>query len=83
MGVAVIVSTSTSVLSFLMLSLCCTPKRCSSSTTSSPRSLNTMPSVSRRWVPITQSTSPDFRPSTTVRACAGPRNRDSTSTLIG
>ena len=39
-GVALSVSTSTSVRSFLIRSLCCTPKRCSSSTTSSPRFLN-------------------------------------------
>ena len=39
-GVAVSVSTSTSARSCLIRSLCCTPKRCSSSTTSSPRSLN-------------------------------------------
>ena len=42
MGDAVKVSTSTSVLNFLMVSLWLTPKRCSSSTTSSPRSLNLM-----------------------------------------
>ena len=53
-GVADIVSTSTLVFSFLIDSLCWTPKRCSSSTTSSPRSLNFRPSASRRWVPITQ-----------------------------
>ena len=45
MGVAVIVSTSTLVRSFLMASLCCTPKRCSSSMTSRPRSLNSTPST--------------------------------------
>ncbi len=39
-GVAVRVSTSTCVRSCLIRSLCFTPKRCSSSTTSSPRSLN-------------------------------------------
>ena len=38
-GVAVSVSTSTCVRSFLRRSLCVTPKRCSSSTTTSPRSL--------------------------------------------
>ena len=37
-GVAVSVSTSTVFFSCLMRSLCATPKRCSSSTTSSPRS---------------------------------------------
>ena len=39
-GVAVSVSTSTFVRISLMRSLCCTPNRCSSSTTSRPRSLN-------------------------------------------
>ena len=39
-GVAVSVSTSTSVFSCLIASLWLTPKRCSSSTTSRPRSLN-------------------------------------------
>ena len=39
-GLAVSVSTSTPVASFFTASLCVTPKRCSSSTTSSPRSLN-------------------------------------------
>ena len=43
-GVAVSVSTSTFVRHSLIRSLCCTPKRCSSSTTSSPRSLNAMSS---------------------------------------
>ena len=40
-GVAVIVSTSTFLRSCLIFSLCATPKRCSSSTTSRPRSRNT------------------------------------------
>ena len=39
-GVAVSVSTSTFARSRLIFSLCCTPKRCSSSITSSPRSLS-------------------------------------------
>ncbi len=41
-GDAVIVSTSTLVLNFFMVSLWLTPKRCSSSTTSRPKSLNLM-----------------------------------------
>ena len=56
MGVAVRVSTSTSVRICLMRSLCVTPKRCSSSTISSPRSLNATSLLSRRCVPITRST---------------------------
>jgi hypothetical protein len=35
-----------------------TPNRCSSSTTTSPRSANLMSLLSRRWVPISTSTSP-------------------------
>ena len=42
-GFAVSVSTSTPVASAFTASLCETPKRCSSSTTSSPRSLNLTP----------------------------------------
>ena len=75
-GVAVSVSTSTLTLSFFIASLCCTPKRCSSSTTSRPRSLNLTSLVSRRWVPITQSTSPVRSPSITALAWALVRNRD-------
>ena len=71
MGVADMVSTSTSVRSFLMDSLCWTPKRCSSSMTSRPRSLNSMPSTSSRWVPMTQSTSPVFNPATTALRLRG------------
>ena len=62
-GVAVSVSTSTLCFSFFIVSFACTPKRCSSSTTSKPRSLNSTPSCSSRCVPITQSTSPFFKPS--------------------
>ncbi len=40
MGVALSVSTSMFFLMAFSFSLCLTPKRCSSSTTSSPRSLN-------------------------------------------
>ena len=58
-GVAVRVSTSTSAWSALIGSLWPTPKRCSSSTTSSPRFLNFRSWASSRWVPMTTSTSPD------------------------
>ena len=83
MGVAVSVRTSTSARNCLMDSLCDTPKRCSSSTTSSPSFLKVMSPDSRRWVPITTSTSPVARRSTTERAWAAVRNRDSTSTFTG
>ena len=61
-GVAVSVSTSTWLRSCLMRSLCVTPKRCSSSTTSSPRSLNVTSLDSSRCVPITTSTEPSCKP---------------------
>ena len=69
-GVAVIVRTSTCARSFFRRSLCATPNRCSSSTTTSPRSLNPMSADSRRWVPITTSIAPRRRSSTT-RSCSG------------
>ena len=83
MGVAVSVRTSTPVASFLIASLWLTPKRCSSSMTSRPRSLKRMSSLSSRWVPMTRSTSPEATPFTTCRACAAVRKRDSTSTRTG
>ena len=58
MGVAVSVSTSTDCFIFLMASLWATPKRCSSSTTSRPRFLNSTSLASSRWVPTITSTSP-------------------------
>src|ERR1019366_5600953 len=57
-GVADMVSTSTSVRICLMRSLWRTPKRCSSSTTSRPRSANFTSFDSRRCVPIRMSTLP-------------------------
>ena len=55
MGVAESVSTSTARLISLMCSLCATPKRCSSSTMSRPRFLNSMFFCSSLCVPITRS----------------------------
>ena len=66
-GVAESVSTSTSARSALMRSLCCTPNRCSSSTTSRPRSLNATSSESSRCVPMTTSTSPLATPGDDLR----------------
>ena len=57
-GVADIASTSTEVRSALSCSLCSTPKRCSSSMTTSPRSLNRTSLDRMRWVPMTRSTEP-------------------------
>ena len=82
-GVAVSVSTSTSVRICLMRSLCFTPKRCSSSMTTSPRSLNCTSFCSRRCVPMTTSTSPVASCATTSRCSAGVRKRDSISTRTG
>ena len=82
-GVADMVSTSTSWRSRFMASLCCTPKRCSSSTMSRPRSLKRTLSCSSRCVPMTQSTSPDSRPAITFLASDAVRKRESTSTRTG
>ena len=68
-GVAVIVSTSTLARNCLSRSLCATPKRCSSSTTSRPRSLKATSLPSSRWVPITTSTLPSFA-SCTICFCS-------------
>ena len=51
-GVAVSVSTCTSARSCFSFSLCATPKCCSSSTISRPRSLNLIALPSSAWVPI-------------------------------
>ena len=57
-GVADMVSTSTSLRSCFSRSLWRTPKRCSSSTMTSPRLLNFTSFDSRRCVPIAMSSSP-------------------------
>ena len=67
-GVADIDSTSTAVRMRLSCSLCSTPKRCSSSTMISPRSLNRMSGLSSRWVPTTMSTLPSAMPRMTSAA---------------
>ncbi len=82
-GLAVSVSTSTPSAMRLTASLCVTPKRCSSSTTRSPRSLNCTSWASRRWVPTTTSTLPSASPCTTLRCWAGERKRLSSSTRTG
>ena len=76
-GVAVIVSTSTRLRICLMRSLCATPKRCSSSTTSSPRSRNCTSFDSSRCVPTMISTLPAFRSSSVCFCSAfGPEPAD-------
>ncbi|CAB4335276.1 unannotated protein [freshwater metagenome] len=57
-GVADIAKTSTVVRIFFSDSFCSTPKRCSSSTTTKPKSLKTTSCDNKRWVPITTSTLP-------------------------
>ena len=61
-GLALRVKTSTPMERALIASLCVTPNRCSSSTTSSPRSLKATFSDSSRCVPMTTSTLPSLQP---------------------
>jgi len=82
-GVAVRVSTSTSLRSFFSCSLCFTPKRCSSSTTTSPRSLNETSAESKRWVPMITSTLPSRARCRISRICFSSRSRETISTVTG
>lgn len=82
-GVADMVSTSTLARSFFSCSLCSTPKRCSSSTITRPRSLNLVSEENSRWVPMTTSTEPANRPSRTALASESLWNRDSAFTVTG
>ena len=83
MGVAERVRQSTLVLSCLRRSLAATPKRCSSSITSRPRSAKSTSFESSRWVPISTSTWPRCRrPSTCLTSRAG-RKRETISTVTG
>ena len=83
MGVADSVSVSTCSVRWRSFSLWVTPKRCSSSMMSRPRSLNSTLLASSLWVPMSRSTLPAFTRSSTSLTCAGVRNRDSTSTVTG
>jgi len=83
MGVAVSVSTSTLSFSVFRRSLWRTPKRCSSSTMSSPRSLNFTSSERSRWVPMTMSTSPFAMRCTSAASSFVLRKRDNTSMRTG
>src|SRR5262245_4119401 len=67
----------------LRCSLCSTPKRCSSSTITRPRSLNETPAHSSRCVPITMSIEPSASPRTTSFASLSVWNLDSALTTIG
>ena len=82
-GVAESVSTSTPWDSALMCSLWATPKRCSSSTTSSPRFLKLTSLDSSRCVPMTRSHLPFFSSSSTFALCAPVRKRLRTSMVTG
>ena len=81
MGVAESVSTSTCSRMFLSCSLCCTPKRCSSSMTTMPRSWGLTSADSRRCVPMSTSTEPPAKPSSARLCWAGVTNLESTATL--
>ena len=83
MGVALIASTSTFVRICFSFSLCSTPKRCSSSIMTRPRSLKLMLSERIRWVPITTSTAPEAISSVIWRDSFGFWKRESTLILIG
>ncbi len=82
-GVAVRVSTCTSARRALSASLCLTPKCCSSSTITRPRSLNWTCLDSTAWVPMTISISPDARPARVSAASAAGTRRESRRTLTG
>ena len=82
-GVAVSVNTSTCVRSSLRRSLWVTPKRCSSSTTSRPRSRKRTSRDSTRWVPTTTSILPSASAATVFCCSALLRKRDSTATRTG
>ena len=83
MGVAVRVSASTLARSCLIRSLWATPKRCSSSTTRRPRLRKVTSFESTRWVPMTTSTAPVRRPSTTAFCSLALRKRESNSDARG
>ncbi len=61
-GVADRLNTSTLVRNAFSVSLCSTPKRCSSSMMTSPRSLNLTLGLSSLCVPMTTSTVPSSKP---------------------
>ncbi|CNI75983.1 Uncharacterised protein [Mycobacterium tuberculosis] len=82
-GVALMASTSTLVRICLSFSLCSTPKRCSSSIMTRPRSLNTTLSERMRCVPITTSTAPDAISSVIWRVSFAFWKRESTRIFTG
>ena len=82
-GVAVSVSTCTSALSCFSRSLCATPKCCSSSTTSRPRSANSTDLASSACVPITMLIEPSVMPRRTSAASFAVTMRESCATFTG
>ena len=83
MGVAERVSMSTPMKFSFSFSLCLTPKRCSSSMMTRPRSWNRTSLESRRWVPMTMSTLPACRPRRVSFCCLAVRKRESSPTFTG
>ena len=83
MGVAVSVSRSTSARRALSRSFWRTPKRCSSSTMTSPRFLNLRSLLRSLWVPIRISTLPSALPCIALFTSASLRSREITSTRTG
>ena len=82
-GLALRVKTSTPMERDLIASLCVTPNRCSSSTTSRPRSLKATFSESNRCVPMTTSTLPSRSPASVSLVSASSTKRLSIVTFTG
>ena len=83
MGVAVSVSTSISARRFFSASFWRTPKRCSSSMITRPRSRNFTSLDSSLWVPMTMSILPLSMPSRVLRVDLAVPKRDSSATFSG
>ena len=83
MGVADRVSISTPMKFSFSFSLCFTPKRCSSSMMTRPRSWNFTSLDSSRWVPTTISTLPACKPRRVSFCCLAVRKRDSIPIFTG
>ena len=82
-GVAVSVSTCTSARSCFSRSLCATPKCCSSSTTTRPRSLKATFLPSSACVPITMSMSPEAMPGLVSLSSAEVTSREACPIFTG
>ena len=80
-GVALKVRTSILLAHSFHFSFCATPKRCSSSTTRNPKSLNFTFLFNKECVPINMSIDPFSTPFRTSFFSAVERNRLSTSTF--